>query len=577
MNEEPPGKWNQVFTGKRKWLAWFVVLAVVLFILVIFGMASGYDQRGGIFASIVVVISSVFALLAIRFVRWLCCWRNFRRFLFGVACLVTLVALFYAEENWRGKRAWENHKRQWHAKGEKFTIAALMPPPVPDEKNFALTPTFKPALDFSRKPEGVVWRDTNGLAHLQTIRADLRPNRSTNDSPALGSLEKGTFADLEACREFYRGNTNYPQPVGPGKAAEDILVALGRFEPEIRELREAATTRPYSRFPIEYDYEPAWAILLPHLAHMKGLCNLTQVRAIAELELGRTTEAFADLKLGFRISDSIRDEPLLIDHLVRIATLAINLQTVREGLVRHVWTDAQLAELEKYLASVDVLAEYELGMRGERALGASGLDWLRRQGLRTDVMNYIGNEDGGSASVPNIGFNPLPSGWFYQNMLTISRMHQDFILTAVDAKARRVFPDVSEKLDSTLAVLPTRPYTIFAKLLMPALGRAVTKSARMQTFADEARVACALERQRLANGKLPETLDALVPRFIERIPADVVDGKPLRYRLKPDGGYVLYALGWNRTDDGGEMVLTKGSTPGVDAAKGDWVWQMPAK
>ncbi len=55
-----------------------------------------------------------------RFVRWVCCWRNFKRFLFGLACFATLIALFYAEENWRGKHDWEKYKREWEAKGEKF-------------------------------------------------------------------------------------------------------------------------------------------------------------------------------------------------------------------------------------------------------------------------------------------------------------------------------------------------------------------------------------------------------------------------------------------------------------------------
>jgi hypothetical protein len=166
---------------------------------------------------------------------------------------------------------------------------------------------------------------------------------------------------------------------------EDILVALGKFDPEIKELREAAATRASSRFPIEYEYEPQWAILLPHLSRLKGLCALMHVRALARLELGQSPQALEELKLGFHVSDSIREEPFLIDHLVRIATLAINLQTVREGLVRHAWSDADLAELEKHLASVNILAEYKLGMRGERACGIGGLDWLRRQGFRTTL------------------------------------------------------------------------------------------------------------------------------------------------------------------------------------------------
>jgi hypothetical protein len=580
MNEKPPSNWKQPLTGKRKWLAWFALFAVVLFVVVVC-VASVSNQRVGIggvilFASIVAAVGSVFVLVAIRFVRWFCCWRNFRRFLFGIACFVTLIALAYAGENWRGKRAWENHKRQWEAKGEKFSMAALVPPPVPDAQNFALTPLLKPALDYTHVNGQAVWADTNGLARLDGLHPERRPNRGTNDHLVLGSVEKGTFADLEACREFYRGNTNYPQPSVPGTAAEDILTALGKFDPEIKQLREAAATRPYARFPIEYDYEPQWAILLPHLARLKGLCSLTQVRALARLELGQSADALEELSVGFRLSDSIREELFLIDHLVRIATLGINLQTVREGLARHAWSDAQLAELEKYLASVNVLAEYKLGMRGERALSTAGLDWMRRQGFRSDVMNYLADDSGGSAAF-NPGFNPMPSGWFYQNMLTISQMLQDYTLAAVDAPSRRVFPDVVANGDRALEKMRAGPYTIFAKMLLPAVSKAARKSARMQISVDAARVAGALERSRLTDGKFPDTLDALVPRFIEKIPTDVIDGKPLRYRLKPDGSYVVYSVGWNQTDDGGEVAWTKGKEPSVDITKGDWVWQMPVR
>ena len=87
-------------------------------------------------------------MLGLSPVRWLCRWCNLRRVLFGVACVATLIALFFAEENWRGRHAWQKYRREWEAKGEKFELAALTPPPVPDEKNFALTPLLKPAPDL---------------------------------------------------------------------------------------------------------------------------------------------------------------------------------------------------------------------------------------------------------------------------------------------------------------------------------------------------------------------------------------------------------------------------------------------
>jgi hypothetical protein len=112
---------------------------------------------------------------------------------------------------------------------------------------------------------------------------------------------------------------------------------------------------------------------------------------------------------------------------------------------------------------------------------------------------------------------------------------------------------------------------------MPALSKALRRSARMQTSLDAARVGVALERHRLANDALPENLEALVPRYLAKIPTDLVDGKPLRYRRDADGGYSLYSVGWNQTDDGGEVARSKGKDSNPDIAKGDWVWEMPAK
>ena len=91
-----------------------------------------------------------------------------------------------------------------------------------------------------------------------------------------------------------------------------------------------------------------------------------------------------------------------------------------------------------------------------------------------------------------------------------------------------------------------------------------------------ARVACALERYRLAHGEYPETLDALAPQFIEKLPHDIINGQPLHYRRTDDGKFVLYSVGWNEKDDGGTVVFTKGGSA-VDREKGDWVWQYPAK
>ena len=65
---------------------------------------------------------------------------QFQTVSFRIRCFVTLIALFYAEEDWRGWHAWQKFKHEWEAKGEQFDFASVVPPPVPDDQNFALTP-----------------------------------------------------------------------------------------------------------------------------------------------------------------------------------------------------------------------------------------------------------------------------------------------------------------------------------------------------------------------------------------------------------------------------------------------------
>src|SRR5438034_1883000 len=66
-----------------------------------------------------------------------------RRVAFVLACLATLLALFYTEEKGRGKRTWENCRRELEAKGEILDWAAYIPPSVPDEQNIFKAPKIR--------------------------------------------------------------------------------------------------------------------------------------------------------------------------------------------------------------------------------------------------------------------------------------------------------------------------------------------------------------------------------------------------------------------------------------------------
>jgi hypothetical protein len=45
----------------------------------------------------------------------------------------------------------------------------------------------------------------------------------------------------------------------------------------------------------------------------------------------------------------------------------------------------------------------------------------------------------------------------------------------------------------------------------------------------------------------------------------------LHYRRSFEGKFLLYSVGWNETDDDGQVGLQKNGM--FDNSKGDWVWK----
>ena len=120
-----------------------------------------------------------------------------RRILIGLAILATLVAALVTEENWRGKRAWENYKREWEAKGEKFDWQAFVPPSVPNDQNFFTAPIFTNILNG--KIEMTPYGDDGG--------PDFRP-----DASKWGyAIYRMRMTDLQAWQDYYRNPTEYPR------------------------------------------------------------------------------------------------------------------------------------------------------------------------------------------------------------------------------------------------------------------------------------------------------------------------------------------------------------------------------
>jgi hypothetical protein len=108
--------------------------------------------------------------------------------------------------------------------------------------------------------------------------------------------------------------------------------------------------------------------------------------------------------------------------------------------------------------------------------------------------------------------------------------------------------------------------TIARSFLTP-LPKVLFRGVISQTAANEAALACALERYRLAHSNYPVSLQSLAPDWIPALPHDVIGGQSYHYYSSDSKSYTLYSIGWNAKDDGG--------MPGesVFGVNGDWVWK----
>jgi hypothetical protein len=161
----------------------------------------------------------------------------------------------------------------------------------------------------------------------------------------------------------------------------------------------------------------------------------------------------------------------------------------------------------------------------------------------------------------------MPRGWIYQSMAAMASSEQRFI-EAVNTTDGLLQPRGIEGLSrTTIAWLGGfSPEAFMARVFMPNYSRAFQTTARNQTMANQALLACALQRYRSVHRKLPDNLEDLSPQFVDKLPPDIVNGEPLKYR-RIGQEFLLYSVGWDEIDDGG--------TPGKSASQGDWVWDEP--
>ena len=346
----------------------------------------------------------------------------------------------------------------------------------------------------------------------------------------------------------------------------DLWVELGEKlnanQARLEGARQAAVSGPIRFEPIGSGLPNA---LLPYLADLRSLANTFEALTMLALRNGERDAAWTNLFAVSCLVTAYSPEPIDVSQLVRFGCMGIACDATWNALQAPGWTEAQLASLQRRWESVELWSGLPETAAFSRANMAAICQLERRQSLFGMPFFY-------AIRHPKEAWPELASYWSrgryrhqgsYEDEKALLLHYRDRELElrrAVRAKTwaemrqlpgvTNFVPFVARSRSRATAMMNLRQMSLsFQGRGVGLAGRAAEAEVRRRLVV----TALALERYRGRHGRYPDSLADLVPELLKVPPVDFMDGQPLRYRPTEDGHFVLYSVGLDCVDNGGQM------------------------
>jgi hypothetical protein len=462
--------------------------------------------------------------------------RFWRRLLGFVLLLVLLLVLGLVIERWRGRRILAATVAELKARGALPAPEELFAPPGP----------------------------SNGI-HLLTAAA----GRLRNASPPWSMTGVAPGRAAESFRltswDHYRNQTN----------TWDTFAAWGAAHAADLDQLHRALAMPECRATL--DWRQGSQMLMPHLAQHKFAAIALAADALLAAHEGDKVGVLANFEALRSLEQHLAHEPILISQLVRIACAAIALPRAWDVAQREDWTEADLAALQAALPTTECMSAVNRSFQGERVFwehalrqltletffdpggfGRSVASDLALPGTLNEVPTFAEDliQRFARGLMAEVLFPLWRFAWQDQAIAFHMRAVDDFVRRCEAVAATRSLQQLGGDPLPWLGDANWYDRLRFAPsfMLLPALENVPAKALRLATERALIETGIALRRHQLRHGRLPERLEQLVPGFLSAVPVDGMDGRPLRYRVNPDGTYALWSVGEDFTDHGGDFT-----------------------
>jgi hypothetical protein len=131
----------------------------------------------------------------------------------------------------------------------------------------------------------------------------------------------------------------------------------------------------------------------------------------------------------------------------------------------------------------------------------------------------------------------------------------DYVRLTQDAREWAMLPYY--QVPGRLKELKTRPADWMTSLLAPANVNTIEALNSEEAIDSCAAVAIAITRYRVDHGRMPANLAALIPGYLDALPIDPFNGKPIRLAKESDR-WIIYSVGPDSVDNGGAPIRSNG-------------------
>ncbi len=297
-----------------------------------------------------------------------------------------------------------------------------------------------------------------------------------------------------------------------------------------------------SRYP--FDFENISAVPMGPLERLRRLARELQLDALYWSVQGESAKAVDSTLAIIALSASLSEKPELLSQHTRISILQSALSSLDTVMNRAELMDADLQRLREGF-------RHALPPPGEKRIMDAAMRGERTRQIESRMRDHQqGPYDPRRHVEPARMLFELALPHAADQVMTV--VFYDHVMNAAASGPPFAAPNAYQRVErlGERGALPLAPYSA---MMVPVMDGAYQAEWRVRMELGIAQATVAVEQFRREHERLPETLDELVPEFIDEVPRDVYtgDGAPVRYISELDGTFRIYSVGMNRQDDGG--------------------------